>query len=186
MLAFLKMTKYSLALLSVAGVKAWLFYNVNDEIALCWPALMGFYSRLNDCPTLFISLMTFSLFWKQLLNYLVSNISPLVLLKLLDLSWFCADVNRRLAGHTAMTYTDQYVPKQGSQEYNEQMNKWDEDRRLQQYVGIAITTSAATVAVIIRLYAQRAYRKGWGLDDAFILVALVWAICISILCKLMS
>ncbi|KAJ5115751.1 hypothetical protein N7456_000099 [Penicillium angulare] len=53
------------------------------------------------------------------------------------------------------------------------MSNWDESRQIQQYVAIAITTFAATVAVIIRLYAQRAYRKGWGLDDAFIVIALL-------------
>ncbi|KAJ5730496.1 uncharacterized protein N7483_005004 [Penicillium malachiteum] len=72
-----------------------------------------------------------------------------------------------------MAYTDQYVPKEGSQEYKEQMNHWDEDRRPQQYAAIAITTFVATVAVISRLYAQRTYRRGWGVDDAFILVALL-------------
>ncbi|KAJ5621493.1 hypothetical protein N7528_006276 [Penicillium herquei] len=72
-----------------------------------------------------------------------------------------------------MAYTDQYVPKEGSQEYKEQMNHWDEDCRPQQYAAIAITTFVATVAVAFRLYAQRAYRRGWGVDDAFILIALL-------------
>ncbi|KAJ6014749.1 hypothetical protein N7540_009340 [Penicillium herquei] len=72
-----------------------------------------------------------------------------------------------------MAYTDQYVPKEGSQDYKEQMNDWDEDYRPQQYAAIAITTFVATVAVFSRLYAQRAYMRGWGVDDAFIIVALL-------------
>lgn len=72
-----------------------------------------------------------------------------------------------------MTYTAQYVPKLGSEEYISQMKRWDEDKRSQQYAAVAITTFVATVTVIIRLYAQRACRKGWGLDDLFITIALV-------------
>ncbi|KAJ5769491.1 hypothetical protein N7520_004050 [Penicillium odoratum] len=72
-----------------------------------------------------------------------------------------------------MTYTDQYVPKLGSEEYNSQMAKWDEDERPQQYAAIAITTFAATVAVIVRLYSQRVSKRSWALDDLFILIALL-------------
>ena len=72
-----------------------------------------------------------------------------------------------------MPYTDHYVPKEGTQEFNEQLKAWGDDSRPQQYAAIGITTLAATVAVIIRLYAQRVYRKGWGLDDLFILIAMV-------------
>ncbi|KAJ5998452.1 hypothetical protein N7451_006262 [Penicillium sp. IBT 35674x] len=72
-----------------------------------------------------------------------------------------------------MTYTDQYVPELGSQEYNSQMSKWDEDKRPQQYAAVTITTFAATIAVVMRLYAQRTYKKGWGLDDLFVTIALL-------------
>lgn len=72
-----------------------------------------------------------------------------------------------------MPYTDDYVPKVGSKEFNEQLKAWGDDTRPRQYAAIAITTFAATVAVIIRIYAQRVYRKGWGLDDLFILIAMV-------------
>lgn len=72
-----------------------------------------------------------------------------------------------------MTYTDQYVPKLGSREYDSQMSKWDEDRRPQQYAALTITTFAATIAVMMRLYAQRIYKKRWGLDDLFVIIALV-------------
>lgn len=72
-----------------------------------------------------------------------------------------------------MTYTDQYVPKLGSQEYDSQMSRWDEDKRPPQYAAVAITTFAATIAVVVRLYTQRVYKKGWRFDDLFILIALV-------------
>ena len=77
------------------------------------------------------------------------------------------------AGPTTMTYTDQYVPQLGSQEYDSQMSKWDENRRPQQYAAVSITAFAATIAVMVRLYAQRVYRGGWRLDDLFVTIALV-------------
>ncbi|KAJ5538735.1 hypothetical protein N7494_008214 [Penicillium frequentans] len=61
----------------------------------------------------------------------------------------------------------------GSQEYNSQMSKWDEDKRSQQYAAVAITAFAATIAVLVRLYAKRIYKKGWGLDDLFVTIALL-------------
>lgn len=66
-----------------------------------------------------------------------------------------------------------YVPKPGSREYQDQMARYNEDQRPQQYVAIAICTVAPTLAVILRLYAQRVRRKQWGLDDLLIIVALV-------------
>lgn len=72
-----------------------------------------------------------------------------------------------------MPDSSKYVPTPGSDEYNKQLLLWDDDERPQQYAGIIICSIAATIAVILRLYAQRRYGKGWALDDLFIVVALV-------------
>ena len=69
--------------------------------------------------------------------------------------------------------TSQYSPRPGTLEYKEQLAEWSQDERPQQYTAIIICTVAPTFAVILRLYAQRVYRKAWGLDDLLILVALV-------------
>lgn len=65
------------------------------------------------------------------------------------------------------------VPKVGSPEYEYQIRHYGDDERPQQYVGILICTIVPTLAVVIRVYAQRVYNKIWGLDDLFIIVALV-------------
>lgn len=72
-----------------------------------------------------------------------------------------------------MPNSTRYVPAPGSEEYNRQFARWSDDERPQQYAGICICAAAATVAVALRLYAQRRYGKGWALDDLFIVVALV-------------
>ncbi|KAJ6157843.1 hypothetical protein N7470_005435 [Penicillium chermesinum] len=70
-----------------------------------------------------------------------------------------------------------YIPAPGSAEYNKQFQQWDADERPQQYAAIIICSVAATVSVALRLYAQRRYGKGWGLDDLFIIVA--WLIVLA-------
>lgn len=69
--------------------------------------------------------------------------------------------------------TVQYQPSLDGPAYAAQVPKWEQDERPQQYAAIAICTAAPTIAVAVRLYAQRVYRKAWGLDDLFIIIALV-------------
>lgn len=67
----------------------------------------------------------------------------------------------------------QFSPALDGPAYADQIPKWKDDERPQQYAAIAICTAAPTIAVAVRLYAQRVYRKAWGLDDLFIIVAMV-------------
>ena len=65
------------------------------------------------------------------------------------------------------------IPAPGSAEYNIQIEKYDEDIRPQQYAAIIICTLAATLSVVLRLYAQQKYRKKLSWDDWLIVGALV-------------
>jgi len=65
------------------------------------------------------------------------------------------------------------TPAPGSADYEDQIAEYGRDIRPQQYAAITICAAAATIAVALRLYTQRRFRKQWGLDDALILMALV-------------
>ncbi|KAJ6151530.1 hypothetical protein N7470_007127 [Penicillium chermesinum] len=69
--------------------------------------------------------------------------------------------------------TIQFTPSLDGPAYATQAQHWKQDERPQQYAAIAICTAAPTIAVAVRLWAQRTYRKSWGLDDLFIIVALL-------------
>ncbi|KAJ5899971.1 hypothetical protein N7495_004715 [Penicillium taxi] len=66
-----------------------------------------------------------------------------------------------------------YDPKPGTATYAAQLAEWDADERPQQYAAIAICTSVATLAVLMRLYAQHTYKKVFALEDFFIVISLI-------------
>lgn len=66
-----------------------------------------------------------------------------------------------------------YKPAPGTADFQSQFARWGDDVRVAQYVGIIICTVAPTVAVALRLYARQLYRTKFGLDDIFIIIALV-------------
>lgn len=72
-----------------------------------------------------------------------------------------------------MTDIKNFKPTPGSADFEEQFARWGDDVRIAQYVGVIICTVAPTLAVALRLYARQLYRTRFGLDDLFIIVALV-------------
>ncbi|KAJ5217016.1 hypothetical protein N7468_010024 [Penicillium chermesinum] len=72
-----------------------------------------------------------------------------------------------------MSDRSKYKPAPGSADFESQVARWGNDVRVAQYVGIIICTVAPTVAVGLRLYARHLYRTKFGLDDIFIIIALL-------------
>ena len=66
-------------------------------------------------------------------------------------------------------------PKKGSDSYNFQLAHWDEDIRVQSIVGCIIMGITATVSVVLRLIAQRIYKKSFDTSDYLIVIAWVFA-----------
>lgn len=69
-------------------------------------------------------------------------------------------------------------PIKGSDSYNYQIAHWNDDIRAQSVAGCIISGIVATVSVILRLIAQRVYKKSFDASDYLIILG--WAFAMSL------